>query len=193
MRVRARLQRRRLNRTLRRASAEIARRKALAWHRVYAARYSFQAWFTRRGGVTVAIIILALIGITAFWIPWLQGRLEVNFESGAWFDLLRSLFLALGGALIGAAAIVSSLLLLAMQVNIERMPHGLFRRLSVDRRLLSAFAATYLFAITIAALSLVTDHKQADATIYAAPWSTIIILAMFLYGYRRALHLVNPV
>src|SRR5262245_58061172 len=57
-----------------------------------------------------------------------EGRLES----------LRALLLALGAALIGAAAIVSSLVLFAMQVNVERMPHALFRRLSPDVRLLAA-------------------------------------------------------
>jgi hypothetical protein len=86
-------------------------------------------------------VTLLLLGVSGYGVPELRKWLESHFATEAQLGILRSLFLTLGGALIGAAAIVSSLVLFAMQVNIERMPHGLFRRLSADPRLLSAFAA----------------------------------------------------
>lgn len=79
-----------------------------------------------------------------------------------------------------------------MQVNVERMPHGLFRRLSADRRLLSAFAATFILAVIISSLSLNVSQQRVGAIIFTAFWGTAIILGLFLYGYRRALILVNP-
>ena len=72
------------------------------------------------------------------------------------------------------------------------MPHGLFRRLSADRRLLSAFAATFILAVFIASLSLNVSQQRVGAIIFTAFWGTAIILGLFLYGYRRALILVNP-
>lgn len=93
---------------------------------------------------------------------------------------------ALGAVLVGAAAIVSSLVLFAMQINVERMPHGLFRRLSSDVRLLAAFAATFLIALLVTASSLTLDRARIATTIFGAACGTILILALFLYSYRRA-------
>ncbi len=192
LRVGLRLLLRHTKRNARRASAGLVRGKAVLWQRLYVARYRYLVWQLRHGPVATAILLLVLTGISAFWIPALQRILEPSFATEARLALLRSLFLTLGGALIGAAAIVSSLVLFAMQVNIERMPHGLFRRLSADRRLLTAFAATYLLALAITGLSLVLEPKRVGVVAFAAFWGIAIILGLFLYGYRRALILVNP-
>jgi hypothetical protein len=89
-------------------------------------------------------------------------------------------------------AIVSSLVLFSMQVNVERMPRGLFRRLSADRLLLSAFSAAFLLAVFVAALSLIPDKRLIGAATLGASWATVLILILFLYGYRRPLDLINP-
>lgn len=173
-------------------STGLARRKALVWQQVYLVRYRYLVWRQRHGAVAVAIILLALIGLSGFSVPALQELLHPILATEAELASLGSFLLTLGGALIGAAAIVSSLVLFAMQVNVERMPHGLFRRLSADRRLLSAFAATFILAVIIASLSLNVSQQRVGAIIFTAFWGTAIILGLFLYGYRRALILVNP-
>lgn len=193
LRARFRLLSRRCKRKARHALFKLARLRAMLWQRLYSFRYRYLVWQRRHGPYATIISLLVLIIISASWIPTLQGILERSFVTEARLALLRSLFLTIGGALIGAAAIVSSLVLFAMQVNIERMPHGLFRRLSADRRLLSAFAATFLLAVAIAGLSLIQEPKRIGIFVFAAFWGTGIILGLFLYGYRRALILVNPV
>lgn len=137
-------------------------------------------------------MLLSLICISVLYLPRIQRFLEKILGTEEQIASLGSLFLALGGALIGAAAIVSSLVLFAMQVNVERMPHGLFRRLSADRRLFSAFAATFILAVVIASLSLFVSPQRVAFLALAAFWGTTVILGLFLYGYRRALILVNP-
>ena len=97
-----------------------------------------------------------------------------------------------GGALVGAAAIVTSLVLFAMQVNVERMPHGLFRQLSDDRKVLGAFAGTFFLAIGIAAASTVTERDNLAVVLIGAAWAFLAILGLFLYAYRRALRMINP-
>ena len=138
------------------------------------------------------ILLLLLSGLTATTIPALQGTLEPLFANEQRLNALRSLFLTLGGALLGATAIVSSLVLFSMQINVERMPHGLFRRHSTDRRLLSAFAAAFLLAVFIAALSLIRDKTWIGVATFGVAWATALILILFLYAYRRALVLINP-
>ena len=92
----------------------------------------------------------------------------------------------------GAAAIVTSLVLFAMQVNIERMPHGLFRRLSADLRLLGAFLLAFILAIVVATLSVFVDQSRLALVVLVAFWAVVFILILFLYAYRRALDLINP-
>jgi hypothetical protein len=167
-------------------------RQALLWHRVYRVQYRILIWIALRGAVAASVLLVSLILISAFWIPKLNDGLQAAFPTEVRLQGLRSLFLAIGGALLGATAIVSSLVLFSMQVNVERMPHGLFRRLSADRRLLSAFAAAYLLAILIATLSVIPDHTWIGLATFAAAWATVLALILFLYAYRRALILINP-
>ena len=203
--VRARLKRcaRNVHMVLRRARRRAAqlwrsllvslrRGRALLWHRLYYVRYRFLVLVARHGASATVILLLLLMGISALWIPALQDGLEPLFPTEERLQGLRSLLVTLGGALLGAVAIVSSLVLFSMQVNVERMPHGLFRRLSADRRLLGAFAATFLLALFIAALSLMPDTRRIGAAVFSACWATTLILILFLYGYRRALVLINP-
>jgi hypothetical protein len=190
--VNLRLLLRRLKKCGRRFWTASMRRKALLWQRFYAFRYQYLVWQTRHDAVTAAIALLMFVGGTAFWIRWLQKLLAPLFKTETSLASLRSLFVTLGGALVGAVAIVSSLVLFAMQVNIERMPHGLFRRLSTDPRLLGGFAATFLVAVAVAALSLVLNQHRIGIAVFCAFWGIVFILAMFHYCYRRALTLVNP-
>ena len=136
--------------------------------------------------------LAVMIFVTALWIPALQDALEPQIAVQDLFGSFRSLILTIGGALIGAAAIAFSLIMFAVQVNVERMPHGVFRRLSADRKLLSAFTATFSLAIAIATLSMVPDTSWVAIAVFGAGWGTVLILILFLYAYRRALSLINP-
>jgi hypothetical protein len=118
--------------------------------------------------------------------------LEPHFATDESFGRLRSLFLTIGGSMIGATAVAFSLVMFAMQVNVERLPHGLFRKFSSDRKLLGAFGLTFLLAITVAILSLSPEISWLAVTVLAAGWGTILILILLLYAYRRALTLINP-
>ncbi|MGL6160202.1 hypothetical protein [Microbulbifer sp.] len=121
-----------------------------------------------------------------------QSVLGSHYATEQAIEGLRGLILNIGSALIGAAAIVTSLVLFAMQVNIERMPHGLFRRLSADLKLLGAFALALLLAISIATLSTFVDQARFAYVVLGASWAVVFILISFMYAYRRALLLINP-
>ena len=94
--------------------------------------------------------------------------------------------------MIGATAIGCSVVMIAVQLNFARIPHGLFRRLSSDFRLLGAFAATFIIAILVAGLALIPDAGWSAIALVTVIWSTFLILLLFFYGYRRALALINP-
>ena len=106
---------------------------------------------------------------------------------------LQTFAVTLGGAMIGATAIASSFVLFATQVNVERLPYGLFYRFSLDWKLLSSFALSYMAAIGGTALSLISKPDLAALLIASELAAVILVLRLLLFAYRRALHLVNPV
>jgi hypothetical protein len=139
----------------------------------------------------VAIVVSGLFA-TSFLIPLLQQYLQPISAQYAHFQQLQQLYLTLGGALIGACAIVTSLVLFSMQVNVERLPHGLFRKFSMDVRLIGAFGLAMVLAITVLILSVAPNENWIGFSVFYATWSTVIVLVLFLFAYRRALALVNP-
>ena len=145
----------------------------------------------RHSGIVAGIVIIMALIVSFLFAPALQNVVGDYFNSER-FPSLRGLLASTGGALVGATAIGFSVVMIAVQLNFARMPHGLFRRLSSDVRLLGAFAGTFLLAIGVSALSLVPDASWAARALIAAMWGTLLILILFLYGYRRALDLINP-
>ena len=105
---------------------------------------------------------------------------------------LQTLLVSTGTALIGGAAIASSLVLFAMQVNVERLPFGLFRRLSSDAKLLLAFAGSFFLAISVASLSLIASPPRSSAVIGVAGLCIFLVLRSFLFAYKRSLFLISP-
>jgi hypothetical protein len=165
---------------------------AKGWQRVY----FLQNWFfnvkSNYGGRLGLIFLAMLIVTSAIFFPALQSYFEPYFSEPGRLDSIRALFLTLGGALIGATAIAFSLIMFAMQVNVERMPHGLFRKFSSDVKLLGAFVATFSLAAIIAGLSLIPDKSWVAGATAATVWCSLLIILLFVLAYRRALALISP-
>ncbi|MCL4455852.1 MAG: hypothetical protein M1147_05830 [Nitrospirae bacterium] len=174
------------------AVGAVSRTFALGWHQFYWARYRFSILKAKHSAIAIWILITLLVLISAYFSPVLQNLLEPHLSEQNKLNDLQSLFLNIGSALIGAAAIAFSLVMFAMQVNVERMPHGLFRRLSTDIRIIVSFAGIFLLAISIACASLISDTSWAAVAILGSAWGISLILMLFLYAYRRALALINP-
>ena len=168
------------------------RRVAKLWQYAYIARHQTGQFFARHSHLVGATVGVLLMAANVYALPSLQTLLATRFGTEEGIQTVQSLLLSTGSALIGAAAIVTSLVLFAMQVNVERMPHGLFRRLSEDRKLLGAFTVAFVLAIGVAAMSTVVKETTLAAVVSLAGWAIVLILASFLYAYRRALKLINP-
>jgi hypothetical protein len=166
---------------------------ATAWQYIYKLHYSMLVIRAQHSGLAVMGALLVLAAITAYYAPALQTVLEAHYSTDKSLESLRTVMLNIGGPMIGATAIVSSLVMFAMQVNVERMPHGLFRRLSSDRRLLAAFAVAFLLALGVAGLSTAVEKSRLAFVVLSASWGVIAILALFLYAFKRALSLINPI
>lgn len=180
------------NKKINKIRVEVEKIRARLWLSASRAWQLVVGWRLRHGNWILLAALTALISLSIFFADPLQINLEGYYSTETAIDRLRALILAVGSAMIGASAIVTSLVLFAMQVNIERMPHGLFRRLSADRKLLGAFALAFLIAIGITVLSTLTDSNRLAYIVLAASWSTLLILVLFMYAYQRALTLINP-
>ena len=144
------------------------------------------------GRIIMPSIFILLIAATALITPALQAFVEPYFTVAERLAVLRNLLATIGGALIGATAISFSVVMIAVQLNFARIPHGLFRKLSTDVRLLGTFTLTFVLALGVAALSLIPDASWVAGALVLATWGNILSLVLFLYAYRRALKLVNP-
>lgn len=167
---------------------------AQLWQRFYKAQYRASSWNPYHVRLTAVLALLICIAASLWASTLLQSVLSPYLSNQAQNNLsnLRSLLLNVGSAMIGASAIAFSLVVFAMQVNVERMPHGLFRRFSTDTRIIASFAGTFIIAIAIACSSLIPDATWAAIAIVGAAWGVIIVFLLFLNAYRRALVLINP-
>ena len=138
----------------------ISQRLARLWQRLYALQFRLLS-FIRNHGVKLLLLGLALVMLgSLFLLPNLQHFMASQLATETSLSGFQTLLVTLGGSLVGAAAIAFSLIMFAMQVNVERMPHGLFRRFSSDIKLMSAFGMTFLVAVTIMVLSVLFRHQQ---------------------------------
>lgn len=167
-------------------SAEIAKK-------LYSASDHAKIQIARRKAVVTLVALETAVAISALVAPLIQFKIEPFFAVKDNLSSLRSLFLNVGSASIGAAAIAFSLVLFAIQVNVERMPHGLFRRLSSDKKLLGAFFGSFALAVLVCLLSMIPTESIAAAALIAMGWGLLSMLGLFLYAYRRALILINPI
>ena len=165
---------------------------AKQWWRIHG-RYDYLSILKTRHGYSVIVIFIMLLIVTSSILsPSLQRVIEPYFLTPESIASLRTLLITVGAALVGASAIAFTLVMFAMQVNVERMPHGLFRKFSSDFKLLSAFGITFLLAIVICVLSLIPDKYWVAWAVLISFWGTVLILVFFVYGYRRALRLISP-
>jgi hypothetical protein len=118
-------------------------------------------------------------------------KIDLNLSTSK--EMVSTLFTTAGQALLGASFIVFSFIMFSMQVNIERLPHGLFRSLSTDKKLLGYFLSTIALSTCMLALPLFNEVTSIPQGVIAGVW--IIVLTIFLYiqSYKRALLLVNPI
>ena len=171
---------------------KITRRIATWWRSWYRIQYRLVNWKTRYGVYALATTFFFLLLVVLYLLPIFQDVLGDHYSSQQRIEELRALMLNVGSALIGATAIVASLVLFATQVNVERLPHGLFHRLSKDYKLLGAFGSAFILAIVVTILSTFIDHEKLAIVVIIALLAIVFILYLFLYAYGRALNLINP-
>ncbi|MGE1174805.1 hypothetical protein [Pseudomonas sp. BW7P1] len=161
--------------------------------RLVHAKGTLVKWSGQHGFKLLTTIAAIAFGTTLIMVPALQRASNGFFIIPENLAALKSLLAGTSSALIGATAIAFSLILFAMQVNVERMPHGLFKRLSSDWILLGNFLTSFLSALTVGSLSLIPSSELATLAITITIWAIVLILSLFILSYRRALLLISPI
>jgi hypothetical protein len=170
----------------------LSRVRATAWHKSYKVEFAIQGIILRRRNWITWLLIVGIFLGSWFLSYRLQAALALAFLEKARFETLKSLIMTVGASLVGATAIAFSFVMFAMQVNVERMPHGLFRKFTGDLRLMTAFASTFGIAIAVPSLALVPDNEWASLAICYSVLGTFLVFVLLIYSYRRALALINP-
>ena len=93
------------------AKAQFARGIATMWKYAYRTQYRIVNWKLRYGPYAIATTLLLLLATTFYLSPRLQDVLAAQFPLPQHIEELRALVLGVGSALLGAAAIVTSLVL----------------------------------------------------------------------------------
>ena len=166
--------------------------RALVWRNIYTLRHWFLNTQHRYQAKIVLVLITTSVIVSFALVPAIQNELRPYLTNTERISMVRNLCLNLGSALIGATAIAFSLIMFAMQVNVERMPHGLFRKFSTDARLIFTFVSTFSLASLTTCLSLIPDESWVAFAAVTSVWSLILILLLFGVAYRRALDLISP-
>lgn len=151
------------------------------------------SWLYRHSTKFLFAVTAALIAASILLTPALQSNLEPHFLSAPErLSAFRSLLVGVGASLIGATAIIFSVVMLAVQLNFARIPFGLFRRLSSDVPLLASFAATFILGVAIGVCALLPDETWIAWAVVLSGWCVLAALALFFIAYMRALDLINP-
>ena len=137
-----------------------------------------------------------------FWIPialsivvicvFFDENISCYFCDEALFKALGSLSLSFGTALVGVTAIIFTLIIFALQVNIERLPYGLFYSLNSDKKLMLSLGSILIIAILIASMSLIQNKTYATWILFILLEGVFAIFFLLIYVYKRALQLINP-
>ena len=165
---------------------------AMYWQYFYGIKNKLKLFLSNHKIISIGLIIGMLIILNIAIYPSVYGYVKPYFEINDRMSSLQSLFLGLGGALTGATAIAFSLIMFAMQVNVERLPYGLFKKFSTDFKLLGLFIIIMLLAISISSMSLIQDATWSTKFICIAFWNISIIILLTLTAYKRALTLISP-
>ena len=149
-------------------------------------------WIRREGKVGIIAIVSAIVGTVAC-LGEIERIMEWVYGNGVGKERIRDTILGLGTTLVGAQAITTSLILFTMQVNVERIPHGLFGELSKDRRLLGVSIGGFGIGMLVIIGSMGGEEQGTAMGVVLGIWGTGGYIAGFVYAYKRALKLINPI
>lgn len=162
------------------------------WSAYYRITNRLRVFAARFGWHFILCILLAAFVASLLLVFTFEDRIKIAVDATLHEEDIANLLLTLGGALATASAIVFSLIIFSVQVNVERLPHRLFQRFGFDIPLVTSFIATFAISVAVAASTLVINFETAPFILVCTIWGAAMIGAMFLFAFKRTLALVNP-
>jgi len=157
-------------------------------------RYRTQRFWLRYRSPAVFIALAAAIAVSFLFVEPIQSVLAPYFvKDGARTAAFWASLSQIGSALFGVVAISFTIIVFAQQINVNRMPHGLFWRFSAGGRIMVSFAAVVFLAIALCAMSLIQDSAYVAHAMLAALWAIVLVCLLLIYAFRRSLMLINPI
>lgn len=136
------------------------------------------------------ISLLFFIAILFFIEPIFECYFIENKDA---FKDLKTFLVTISAGLVGLTAIIFTLIIFSMQTNLEKLPFGLFKNFSSDKKLMFYLGMMLTLSILIGILSLIQD-------ITFSGWICdiflifIISIYSFIYlSFKRGLRLINPI
>lgn len=137
------------------------------------------------------IIILSILffSILYFIEPIFQYYFIENKDA---FKDLKTFLVTISAGLVGLTAIIFTLIIFSMQTNLEKLPFGLFKNFSSDKKLMFYLGMMLTLSILIGILSLVQD-SYFSGWIFNIFLISIVSIYSFIYlSFKRGLKLINP-
>lgn len=106
---------------------------------------------------------------------------------------LSSIFLNVGCTYIGVTVISFSFMTFVTQINIERMPYGLFYYFSKDSTLLAYFISIFVLSLAFTSLNLFKLHDGVGYLILLGLIISFFIVFFLVKSYGRIFQLINPI
>lgn len=166
---------------------------AQIYNRLIWAKYYTQTFFFKHKWRIIWLSIFSLTLCNLVILPKIDPYFQNLFFDDNAINNLKTILITLGAALIGAAFISFPLIMFSMQINIDRMPHGLFFKLGKDNFVIFLFLIALSSAVIVCfSSSLLYKPYNPSVAISLTFWAVLIIITCILQAYERTLFLVNP-
>jgi len=107
-------------------------------------------------------------------------------------ETISNILIPIGCSLIGLSILSFSLVMVAMQITVDKLPNELFRRFNNDYKLKSYFLLMFTISISITILSTFIN-SQNISSIISIFWGLIVLMLYIIFStYKRASQLINP-
>lgn len=137
----------------------------------------------------VVIILFILFLLILYFI---EPIFKCYFIEENAFKDLKTFLVTISAGLVGLTAIIFTLIIFSMQTNLEKLPFGLFKNFSSDKKLMFYLGMMLTLSILIGILSLVQDSCF-SGWIFNIFLVSIVSIYSFIYlSFKRGLKLINP-
>ncbi len=149
-------------------------------------------WFFGMGVFTYVILSSVIMATGVNFSSDIQQFIEKQYIKPDSIERYFNIFSTLGGALAGASLLMFSLILFAIQVNVEKLPHKIFKHVGFDHKLIYAFLISFVLATIVIILSALPDNKFMALIGIFGLYATSMIIICFIWSYKRMLYLISP-